>query len=82
MHITREDMTAHINAGRAEEWTHALAGMMPTAARMDDAWYVILDGTDNYQPAPQPLADILTTTHALLATADATLAQADTPRRP
>lgn len=70
MPVSRSDMDAHIAAGRAQPWTQPLAGAIPTAARMDDIWYVVLDGGDTYQPAAPDLATTLTQAHALLTAAD------------
>ena len=68
MIISREDMTAHINAGRARRWTRELGPdhTVLTVAQMDDAWFVVLEGTDGYQQAPEPLAWVLTAAQTML----------------
>ena len=70
MTISRDAMANHIATGQAQPWTHTLHGQLPTAARYNNTWYVVLDGTDHYQPAPEPLATTLTTTNRALTTAD------------
>lgn len=72
MTITRDAMTAHIRAGRAQPWTEPLGPRheVPAAVRMDNDWYVIYQGYDAYQPAPPELVDILETGHTALALAD------------
>lgn len=60
--ISPEDMNEHIKAGRAEPWTSPLGPdqeVLP-AARMDGIWYVVVDGTPGYQPAPPQLDELLT----------------------
>lgn len=82
MIISREDMAAHIDAGRAQRWTHELGPdrMVLTAAHMDGTWYVVLDGAEGYQPAPEPLAAVLTAAQRALAIADEKIARADAAR--
>lgn len=75
--FTRDQMATQISAGRAHPWTHPLHGAIPTAARMNDTWYVVLDGTHHYQPAPPQLATVLTQTHDLLTAAEHAIARAD-----
>ncbi|WP_018685325.1 hypothetical protein [Actinokineospora enzanensis] len=77
--ISREEMAAHIDAGRAQRWTHELGPdrMVLTAARMDGVWYVVLDGAEGYQPAPDPLAAVLTAAQQALSIADEKIAGAD-----
>lgn len=70
MRITRDQMAHHITGGHAQPWTHTLHGQIPTAARLHDTWYVVLDGDDAYQPAPEPLATTLTQAHDALTAAD------------
>jgi len=82
MHITRDEMTAHINAGHAQEWTQPLAGLIPAAAELHSTWHVILDGTNTYQPAPPPLADLLTHARSRLTSADTAITQADAEQHP
>jgi len=78
MNISRDQMTKHIHTGHAQPWTQPLGAMVPTAARIDHTWYVVLDDTDHYQPAPPALAAVLTQAHTLLAAADEQLALANT----
>jgi hypothetical protein len=75
--ISRDQMATHVSTGRAHPWTHPLHGAIPTAAHIDDTWYVVLDGTDHYQPAPPQLAAVLTHAHDLLTAANQAIAQAD-----
>jgi len=66
--ISREEMEQFIASGRAQRWTQALGPdrIVPVAAHMDGAWWVVLDGFDGFQPAPGPLADVLdAVSHAL-----------------
>lgn len=81
--ISREDMDAHIDAGRAQRWTHQLGPdrMVFVAAHMDGTWYVVLEGTDGYQPAPEQLAALLTAKQKLLSIADEKIAEADATMR-
>lgn len=76
MRITRDQMAHHITTGRARPWTHTLHGLVPAATLLDGTWYVVIDGTDDYQPAPEPLATTLTQANAALTAADRHLAQA------
>ena len=78
MIISREDMAAHINAGRAERWTHGLGPdhLVLTVARMDGRWFAVLDGENGYQPAPEPVAALLTAWRTALDIAEETVAKA------
>ncbi len=81
MNLSRTEMDDHIKAGRATPWTQPLAGAVPTAAHLDGTWYVVIEGTDHYQPAPPPLAAVLTEAHAMLTIADRAVATAEANSR-
>lgn len=78
MTITIDTMAEHIATGRAAEWTRPLGGDIPLAAHLDNTWYVVLDGTDHYQPASHDLTAVLTRAHTVLALADDAIAHTDT----
>jgi hypothetical protein len=77
--INRHDMTEHIRAGRATEWTQPLGPehLVPIAAELDGTWYVILEGHNHYAPAPANLTADLTRIRAALNAADEAIARAD-----
>jgi hypothetical protein len=89
--ITAEDMDRLITTGQARPWTRQLRGQVPPAVLVesgpgehrdtDDAnsgeWYVMLDGTDVYQPASPELAALLTRDAARLHAADRAVADVD-----
>lgn len=79
MTISREDMDGHISAGRAQRWTHELGPdrSEPLAARFGGIWYVVLEGHEDYQPAPEPLASVLAQASTALDAADAAITRAD-----
>lgn len=72
MIISRADMTAHIEAGRARPWTRALGSenMVPAVAQLNGEWFVVVAGTDGYQRAPEPLAWLLTAAQLVLGAGD------------
>lgn len=77
--ISADNMTAHIAAGRATPWTQPLGPdqQVPVIARLDGAWYVVAQGSQNYQLAPDELVADLTRIDAALALADQAIATAD-----
>jgi hypothetical protein len=75
MLISREDMEEHIRAGRALRWAHPVAGRTFMAARLDGTWFVVLQGMDDYQQAPDELATGLTTWQEQLDRADQMMAE-------
>lgn len=90
--ITAEDMDQLIAANRAQPWTHPLRDAVPhavlvhrdpgsTGAADEGEWYVVLDGTDHYQPAPPELAALLTRDAARLRAADQAVADVDNRHR-
>lgn len=81
--ISRATMDDHIATGRATRWTHALGpdSAIPTAANLDGIWFVVLDGTDDYQPAPTELADVLTHAARALTLADSAITDAESTIR-
>ena len=67
--IGRDEMTGHINAGRARRLTHAVCGVVFTAALLSDTWYaVMIDEGDAYQKVSEPLAALLTVLDATAGT--------------
>lgn len=70
--ISRSEMEGLIAAGRAQRWTRELGPdrLVPVAAQLDGAWYVVLDGSEDYQLAPEPLTAVLTAVARALGMAD------------
>ncbi|WP_309114671.1 hypothetical protein [Saccharothrix sp.] len=74
--IAREEMDTLVEAGRAEAWTRSLGGRIPTAAQLDGRWWVVLYGTDFYQPADDLVAAVLSHARSAFALADSALGRA------
>jgi hypothetical protein len=80
--ISREQMESLIDAGRATRWTRELGRdrLVPVAAWMDGTWYVVLDGAEDYQPAPEPLAAVLTAVSRALGLAEESVRRTEVVR--
>lgn len=72
MTISRDDMTAHIEAGRAWGWTRELGPehLVPAVAQLDGVWFAVLAGTDGYQRAPEPLTWLLRAAQMMMGLGD------------
>jgi hypothetical protein len=68
MTIGRDEMAEHVRAGRAQRWAYELGRdrLVLTAASLDGTWYVVMDGEENYEQAPAPLAALLTVLESCL----------------
>ncbi|WP_018685416.1 hypothetical protein [Actinokineospora enzanensis] len=62
MTISRDEMEAHIRAGRARKWTHAVGPghTVFSAAKLGDQWFVVLIGHTGYSPVTELLSTVLT----------------------
>ena len=74
--ISREEMDRHVDNGRASRWEQPLGDRMPLAVELDGAWWVVLEGTESYQRAPEQLATVLSAHRAALQTAEQQIAAA------